>query len=609
MLVPKALLKSECERALARNESWVAPDEAKIASADLVGFLLAHSSPQAPTGTLKIRGFRFEETLDLSGLRLNIGVSLESCTFAGDVVARGARLSSLRLTRSKICGELDARGCTLDGSLELNRTKCRGPVRMDFATVGGWLDCTCATFGCPDRPGVALSANGLRVTGDVLLCAEPTQWGEYLDDPGVTQDAPHHGRGPSEPGATKFTAYGLTRMPRARIGGQLECTGGEFLNRSVDDGTGVGTAIFADAIEVTGRAHFGEGFRAEGQVNFRRAEVGGQFRFEGTIDVGVIDCEPSPTGKPPPYPVALNLEAAYIRRALSFRPQRRAADGQYIRRPICGVINLINVRAGYLADADENTWIRGGHKLRGLAFGPITGEPGAFMPEQPRLFRMRLARPSSLNPWLLINWRRRVQREKRVLTDRLSNEGRASQAKVALESLSERIRLDNRLRWIEWDSDTPDIGVYTQLAEHYRRIGHDDSERRVLVARHTQRRKLRPWGPHRLGGFLADRLLGYGYYPWRIVVVWLALVAIGWIYFNRSSVLAHDLVHGSPHFHSLVYSLDLLLPVIDLGERSPDVPRPGFPADFSTTLVIAGWVLATLFIALLGGAIRLLNRP
>jgi hypothetical protein len=83
-------------------------------------------------------------------------------------------------------------------------------------------------------------------------------------------------------------------------------------------------ALFADSIKVDGRVTCGPGFLAEGQVNFRRADVGGQLRFEG-----VTSRPPTaislPAGSVPEKQaeeIAWHIEAAHIGRALSFKPSR-----------------------------------------------------------------------------------------------------------------------------------------------------------------------------------------------------------------------------------------------------------------------------------------------
>lgn len=54
----------------------------------------------------------------------------------------------------------------------------------------------------------------------------------------------------------------------------------------------------------------------------------------------------------------------------------------------------------------------------------------------------------------------------------------------------------------------------------------------------------------------------------------------------------HALTAGAPPFHAFVYTLDLLLPVADLGLKHAYSPA-GPALWFSYLLVAAGWVLVT----------------
>ena len=63
--------------------------------------------------------------------------------------------------------------------------------------------------------------------------------------------------------------------------------------------------------------------------------------------------------------------------------------------------------------------------------------------------------------------------------------------------------------------------------------------------------------------------------------------------------------HGdTPHFNAVIYTLDLLLPVIDLGQKHAFNPAGG-EQWFSYVLIAAGWLLATTIAA---GVARVLSR-
>jgi hypothetical protein len=61
---------------------------------------------------------------------------------------------------------------------------------------------------------------------------------------------------------------------------------------------------------------------------------------------------------------------------------------------------------------------------------------------------------------------------------------------------------------------------------------------------------------------------------------------------------------SAPHFSPVAYTLDLLLPVINLGQKYAFNPD-GLEQWFSYLLIAAGWILATTIIAALA---RVLTR-
>ncbi|GAA2264808.1 MULTISPECIES: oxidoreductase [Kitasatospora] len=143
---------------------------------------------------------------------------------------------------------------------------------------------------------------------------------------------------------------------------------------------------------------------------------------------------------------------------------------------------------------------------------------------------------------------------------------------------------------------------YEQLAAWYRKIGHDDDARRVLLEK--QRRRRRTLGPAgRLWGRLLDVTVGYGYRPWQ-AALWLAVLALlGTVVF----------AHGTPHevqpgqsapFSPLIYTLDLLVPIGGFGQRAAWY-WTGLHQWFGYGLIAAGWVLTT---TVLAGVSRSLNR-
>ncbi|MQY14011.1 hypothetical protein SRB5_41710 [Streptomyces sp. RB5] len=145
---------------------------------------------------------------------------------------------------------------------------------------------------------------------------------------------------------------------------------------------------------------------------------------------------------------------------------------------------------------------------------------------------------------------------------------------------------------------------YEQLAECYRRAGHDDDARRVLLAR--RRRQAATLGPAgRIWSRLLDVTVGHGYRPW-LAGLWLAALCLAGSVVFAVSGREHAVKPGEgPPFHPFVYTLDLLIPIGGLGQRTAWYVEGGFAGVLSYVLIALGWVLTTTVVA---GLSRVLGR-
>jgi hypothetical protein len=109
--------------------------------------------------------------------------------------------------------------------------------------------------------------------------------------------------------------------------------------------------------------------------------------------------------------------------------------------------------------------------------------------------------------------------------------------------------------------------------------------------------------PERAWGLVQDTTVAYGYRPWR-AVLWLVLLLTAGSVVYAVSPPAPLQAGAAPHFNPVVYTFDLLLPIVDLGQKHAYNPA-GFDQWFSYLLVAAGWVLATTIAA---GIARVVNR-
>jgi hypothetical protein len=172
---------------------------------------------------------------------------------------------------------------------------------------------------------------------------------------------------------------------------------------------------------------------------------------------------------------------------------------------------------------------------------------------------------------------------------------------LSYEALEPQLPAWQRLNWLARDPDAHSQ-PYEQLAAHYTRTGWPAAARHVLYAAERRQRSSKAL-PGRAWSLLQDITVGYGYRPAR-AAAWLAvLLAIGSVTYALAPPAPLS-ASGAPHFNPVVYTLDLLLPVVDLGQKHAFNPA-GAEQWLSYLLVAAGWVLATTIAA---SAARIVSR-
>ncbi|HEY9437138.1 MAG TPA: oxidoreductase [Streptomyces sp.] len=162
--------------------------------------------------------------------------------------------------------------------------------------------------------------------------------------------------------------------------------------------------------------------------------------------------------------------------------------------------------------------------------------------------------------------------------------------------------LSRRLEWVL--AATPEYvpEPYERLAAVMRSCGEDADAREVLLAKQRRRRETLPLAA-KLWGYLQDWTVAYGYRPGR-AAVWMAVLwAAGTVAFAHYSPAP---IKGSEHpeWNAPLYALDLLVPVINLGQDGYWRMEGGWQWA-AAALVLLGWILATTVAA---GASRTLRR-
>ncbi|GGJ25480.1 oxidoreductase [Streptomyces brasiliensis] len=162
--------------------------------------------------------------------------------------------------------------------------------------------------------------------------------------------------------------------------------------------------------------------------------------------------------------------------------------------------------------------------------------------------------------------------------------------------------LDRRLGWVAAATAEYNPEPYERLATVLRGAGEDEDAREVLLAKQRRRRETLPLAA-KLWGYAQDWTVAYGYRPGR-AAVWMAVLwAASTLAFAHAD---HPPVNpdGHPTWNPALFSLDLLLPVVDLGQAGQWQLHGGWQW-LAAALIVLGWILATTVAA---GATRLLRR-
>jgi hypothetical protein len=161
---------------------------------------------------------------------------------------------------------------------------------------------------------------------------------------------------------------------------------------------------------------------------------------------------------------------------------------------------------------------------------------------------------------------------------------------LVYETLEPIIDVRKRLRLLERDLDGYRPQPYEQLAAVSRRLGHDDEARSVMIAKQRRRTAGAGWAV-RWWGRLQDTTVGYGYRPLRAAGWLLLALTIGSIAFGLHPPVKLDPA-SAKGFDPVLYTLDVLLPLGELGQQDAFEPDDGFRW-LMYALMATGWILAT----------------
>jgi hypothetical protein len=545
-------------------------------------------------GTLSCDGARLTGTdsddyaLVAAGMKVGGDVSL-----TGEFTAAGA----IQLVRADIAGTLICDGARLTGrgsdgyALSAAGIKARsgvlltggftadGAVWLDDAEISGQLNCDGARLTGRDSDGYALSAAGIKVSGDVSL-----------------------GEG--------FTADGAVWLADAEISGQLNCDGARLTGRDSD-----GYALSAAAIKVGGDVSLGEGFTARA-IQLAGADIAGTLICDGAHLTGrdkngyalyatLIKCENLSLGEGFTTGGAISLSSARLSGSLGVMPTRLAGNEKDTDQA-----EKVSLDASHAQITGVLRWqpaeqVRGQVSLQGVAVGELAddwsderADANGYWPSGGRL---------NLDGFTY---------------DRF---GAGPQASVK-----------QRLAWIrsQYRRSAPDPSwhayapqPYEQLAAVYRQAGQDAQARQVAIARRADLRKYGNLSRYRrFGDWFLDKTIKYGYQTWRPPAAGLAVLYCAFWLLATIAQHTHAIVpvgnfeglnpvpsattcaSNYPCFVPAGYAVDVVVPLINVRQAQywgPNGQAWGYAWVTATWVAtVLGWALATFLVAGLAGLTR-----
>jgi hypothetical protein len=470
----------------------------------------------------------------------------------GSIRLAGAYVGgSLQMTAAYLTSPLDCDRIRVEGTVTMDRGfTALGVVQLADARIGGHLRLSGARLGDPQAPEqtpIVLFADGIELGGDLDARA-----GEIAQ----------------RPDEDPLVAYGQVRFPGGKVDGFVSLSGAQLHCAGRD-------ALFADRVSV-GETLFLEGVEATGCIRLQNSRIGGSLNCTGSAFT-----EPRLRADGSRKP-SLDLQFASIGHNLLCSRQVLVTGGVSTR--LAEIRHTVHLSLATLGDGRPGSLALDGY---GMSAHLLVVQ---FPEDDPPRGAVRLTKAHV-----------------RVLSDGpglWAAAGGVDVADFVYESVesAKDFTVKDRLRWLR--TVQPDFapGPYDHLVAVYRNAGEEQLAEVVLLDK--QRRRHAELGvAGRVWGVLQERTVGYGYRPW-LAAVWLAVFWLAgtlWFAFNVMSKLDND---QNPVWNPPLLSMDLLLPIIDLGQDNM-WQMVGASQWISDVLIAAGWILATTVAA---GATRLLKR-
>jgi hypothetical protein len=514
-----------------------------------------------PRGLL-LRGARITGQLDLRYSIVKYPLALTCCVFDEPLVIEAARIPELELSASRIPCLLGDR-CAVEGRLVLAQgCTIDGGVRLRNATVGQGLYCAGVFF--PDDGGIALQAGGL--TAGEIFCAS---------NEGVP-----------------FLAIGSVDLVETKIANSCNLRDALLSGSAMMDGSLKRMGL---KIDVRQRDRVKEALRKRDEptaLHLNRGKIGGSLYFErlmsegefsllGAEIAGVVDGSGSKIIADSRVQLRFRSKNSDLshERTLNLADARVGRDVRLGNAVFHGELVLRGTTVGGQLDLDgaRLDWETWGVVLDARRLS-VRGEAGMRLSAAPAgIIDLRGAEVGEFwdHP---VSWPAQIRLNGFKYQDLPAKD----------------VSVKDRLNWLRRDGTEYDVSRYRQLAAVYRKDGKEAAARKVLVA--GEARRLRGYGISSTiwSGFMRVTV-GHGYRP-GLALMWLiVLTVVGAVIFGASfpaQMASTRPASQLPPFNPVAYSLDVILPIVDLGQRGAWNPRG--PAQFWFWFsVLAGWLLTT----------------
>jgi uncharacterized protein YjbI with pentapeptide repeats len=584
--------------------------------------------------------------LDLTGARIEGEVSLapaegRRCELSGSVRLSGAEIGGdLDFTAAKIHSEgdvaIDATGITVAtvrmGTALLrgnpHRFRARGEVRFSNATMDE-LNCRGARLIGTGSDPTALRATAATVKRKVLLDRDLGENGEavYVDNKPL-----------------RFHATGVVDLQDASAG-QVLCRGARFHNPG-------GHALILYGAQITEQLLLEAAVRGDRGALFDTPGGNKMLRMQAN---GTVLLQNASIGH-------LSLRGARLRalgklRALDARNVEVRGDALLDTAKDGDSVEIVDADGPVAFDARGEVSFAGGTiagtlNLEKAHLTALEAEEGN--PKRPIAFDASTATITRKFVWCCVKWSGVVDLRglhAGSLEDTMTGWKGAEGSVLMLDGFHYSALMgDDTAKWKtrrdEWLKKTAyATQPYQQLSEVYRSIGYTYAARKIAMARFNARLSWtytkahppnRPGRALRLAGRWVLRLLiGHGYEPWRALIPVLVLFVVAFAV-TKDAVSDGEMVRvraltvdnaaqaptttgkktplkeaeptdcrrkDYPCLQPVLYAADLLVPVVNLGQR--DAWRAtGGSKWLPPLMTVLGWVLTTLIVAGFTGLVR-----